>query len=87
MNKDTVKFKGKNSPLSNLYVVKEGIFYRGEYFNSSEQAYQWLKATKHCRPDLAEKILNTCDTYFLSLVSIEQTNAQSKHERNEIKTE
>ena len=58
-----INFRGSNHPLSNLFVIEEKIFYKQEYFNSSEQAYQWVKAIKHKKYHLANKIKRTSDTY------------------------
>lgn len=51
-------FKGEKKPLSNLFLLKNPIRFRGHSFNSTENAYQWAKATEHNLPYLANKILS-----------------------------
>ena len=53
----SILFKGKESPLSNLYILEHGLIYKGTLFNCSEQAYQWEKCMFQNEISLAEKIL------------------------------
>ena len=54
-------FHGATSPFSNMYRCD--LEYRGLWFSSSEQAYQWVKAEAVNRPDVATEILMTADPF------------------------
>ena len=53
----SILFKSKYHPLSNFYKIKGGMSYEGLTFNTSEQAYQWKKATTHRQYYIARLIL------------------------------
>jgi len=59
-----IRFRGIKSPLSNLFILKEGLVYKGLYFNCSEQAYQWEKCAFHRNKKLAERVLYEQDPYL-----------------------
>ena len=56
-------FNGPRNPLSNLFRIKGGFHYKGHFFYSVEQAYQWRKADFHGYRNTAEKILALSDPY------------------------
>ena len=56
------KVRGKDDPLSNLFMPANKIKYCGIWYTSSEQAYQSKKCEDHGRKDLKEKIMNSNDT-------------------------
>ena len=64
MNKNEIRFKGKKSPLSNLFILSEGLRYKDTFFNCSEQAYQWEKSLFHGEVDLARQILHEQNPYM-----------------------
>ena len=55
----SILFKGKEHPLSNLYIIENQIEYKNTSFNSIEQAYQWEKAVTHKQYSIANKIKET----------------------------
>ena len=59
----SILFKGKESPLSNLYILEQGLIYKDTLFNCSEQAYQWEKCMFYNNLNLAEKILKEKNPY------------------------
>ena len=63
MSARTVFFRGSNAPLSNLFVVKENLIYKGVTFNTTEQIYQWEKCLRHSELRLAEIIRNEKNPY------------------------
>ena len=56
---DCVFFYGRNSPLSNFFPVK--FKHNGIIYSCSEQYYQSIKAEKHNRFDLRDKIMLQTD--------------------------
>ena len=64
MDKNEIRFKGKKSPLSNLFILSEGLRYKDTFFNSSEQAYQWEKSLFHGEIDLARQIIHEQNPYM-----------------------
>jgi len=60
---EIILFKGKNSPLSNLNILEDGLVYKYHKFNCSEQAYQWEKAIYNGKPSIAKRILQETDSY------------------------
>ena len=56
------KVRGKDDPLSNLYMPKNKIKFNDTWYTSSEQAYQSKKCSDHNRKDLKERIMNSNDT-------------------------
>ena len=49
-------FRGQQDVLSNLYIVKEGVYYDGKRFNSVEHGYKAQKANYHEREDLIQSV-------------------------------
>ena len=62
---DMIKVRGKGNPLSNLYMPKNKIKIKGEWFNSSEQAYQDRKCTEHNAKGLQQRIRSSTDTMHI----------------------
>lgn len=59
----SIFFKGPQNPLSNLYIIQNGLEYKNQVFNSVEQAYQWDKCTSHRQLNLAKQIKGTTNTF------------------------
>ena len=70
-----VLFRGHENPLSNFYPVK-GLKHKGNYFNSSEAAYQFEKAKQMGNEKMANRILN-------AKTGIKAMNLGSKVKSNE----
>ena len=60
---DRILFKGKNSPLSNLFILEDGLVLKGILFNASEQAYQWEKCMLYQNFNIAQTILREKNPY------------------------
>ena len=60
-NRQPKNVKGKKDPLSNFFPCK--MLFRGEWFRSAEQAYQFTKATFLNAEDVATKIKGSSDAY------------------------
>ena len=63
--KNVVKFRGKDNPLSNLYMGKNKLKVNGKWYNSSEQAYQERKCEEHNAQSLKQRIQNSTDTFHI----------------------
>ena len=63
MQPEKIYLKNDHDPLSNMYIVNEGINIYTHSFISSEHAYQWRKAVYSNDFTSAEKIKNAKDGY------------------------
>ena len=80
-------FKGERNPLSNLYRLKKPFIFKGRYFYSTENAYQWQKAKHHGNDYLANRILAETSRNAMYLGKSIKTNDSWKTQKAGLMTE
>ena len=63
IDEKTIAYQSEHAPLSSMYPAKVKI--ENEEFDTSEQAFQYIRANSNNRPLLAEKILLCKKTYMI----------------------
>ena len=66
-------FKGRDNPLSNMFVCPEGCAWGndGTVFSSSEQEFQFEKVVDHGQAESSHKLIETDDPFKIKARSQE----------------